>query len=357
MPRSAATSKAGQLVANRRPLPAEVWERWPDKKLLELRLCDLDLKIEGTWLEGCIQALYEELENRRLLVRPHTWLSNEWFCPAGIPGIAIPFYLAHPRLKKLEAKMMLEVEGGTPRQCKQLLRHEAGHAIEHAFELRRRRRWQKMFGKSSKRYPDSYRPNPTSKRFVQHLPLWYAQSHPDEDFAETFAVWLTPRSRWRERYKTWPAIRKLEYVDELMREIAGQKPKITSRKRIDPLPELRMTLRAYYDEKRERYQPDYNDIYDLELRRLFADGAQTREGISAAQFLTRNRQRIRQMVARWTGEYELTLDTVLREMIGRCRELRLRAVGDEDELVKNFLVIFTAKVVHYVHHNREWHPL
>ena len=25
-----------------------------------------------------------------------------------------------------------------------------------------------------------------------HLDPWYAQSHPDEDFAETFAVWLTP---------------------------------------------------------------------------------------------------------------------------------------------------------------------
>ena len=28
----------------------------------------------------------------------------------------------------------------------------------------------------------------------------YAASHPEEDFAETFAVWLTPRSNWRQSF-------------------------------------------------------------------------------------------------------------------------------------------------------------
>ncbi len=129
----------------------------------------------------------------------------------------MPFYLAHPRLARLERKMFKEVEGGTQRQCMQILRHEAGHIVQHAYALHRRRKWQEMFGRSSSPYPESYRPNPNSRDYVQHLPRWYAQSHPDEDFAETFAVWLTPRSNWRQRYAEWPgALEKLEFVDELM---------------------------------------------------------------------------------------------------------------------------------------------
>ena len=124
---------------------------------------------------------------------------------------------------------MQEVEGGTRRQCLQLLRHEAGHAVHHAFKLQRRRRWTNIFGKSSEPYPDYYQPNPASKRFVHYLDLWYAQSHPDEDFAETFAVWLDPRSNWRRRYRSWPALTKLEFVDELMEELAGKGLRLSSR--------------------------------------------------------------------------------------------------------------------------------
>ncbi|MEZ4270347.1 MAG: putative zinc-binding metallopeptidase [Myxococcota bacterium] len=114
------------------------------------------------------------------------WLGEEWFCPAGIPGFAVPFYLAHPRLMRLERKMMLEAEGSNLSWCMKLLRHETGHAIQNAFRLHQRRLWQRMFGKSSQAYPKSYQPNPSSRSYVLNLYLWYAQSHPDEDFAETF---------------------------------------------------------------------------------------------------------------------------------------------------------------------------
>ena len=173
--------------------------------------------------------------------------------PGDVPGIAIPFYLAHPRLMKLERKMMIDVEGGTWPECMGILRHEAGHAVQHAYQLQRRRRWQQLFGPSSKRYPNYYRPNPASRRYVQHLPLWYAQSHPDEDFAETFAVWLAPRSNWRTRYAGWPALKKLEYVDELMAEIAGKRPLLTTRERVDPLSRLTQTLAEHYQKKQAYY--------------------------------------------------------------------------------------------------------
>src|SRR4051794_14876016 len=191
------------------------WASWPDEKLLQLRMKDLGVTVEGTWLERCVKHLHEELAQKGLRIRPHTWISSEWFSSDDTPGIAIPFYLAHPRLMRLERKMIIDVEGGNVPECMRILRHEAGHVMQHAYGLQTRRRWQRLFGRSSRRYPNYYRPNPASRRYVQHLPLWYAQSHPDEDFAETFAVWLTPRSNWRSRYATWPALEKLKYVDQL----------------------------------------------------------------------------------------------------------------------------------------------
>src|SRR5712671_7614381 len=211
------------------------WATLPDEQLLGLRLKDLKVTVDGTWLEACLGTLHEELEERGIRARPHAWISSEWFSPENTPGIAIPFYLAHPRLMQLERKMILDVEGGTLPECLRILRHEAGHALQHAYQLHRRRRWQKLFGRSSTRYPSYYRPNPASRNHVQHLRLWYAQSHPDEDFAETFAVWLTPRSSWRKRYEGWPALKKLQYVDELMAELAGRKPVLSRRTEVEPL--------------------------------------------------------------------------------------------------------------------------
>ena len=226
------------------------WETLSDEQLLKRRLSSLRVTVKGTWLEDCVSSLHEELEERGIRLRPHAWISSEWFSPHSTPGIAIPFYLAHPRLMKLEKKMMLDVEGGTWSECMAILRHEAGHTVQQAYQLHRRRRWQQLFGLSSKRYPLYYRPNPASRRYVQHLRLWYAQSHPVEDFAETFAVWLRPRSNWRTRYAGWPALKKLEYVDELMDEIAGKRPLLTSRERVDPLHELSETLGSHYQKNR-----------------------------------------------------------------------------------------------------------
>src|SRR3977135_2725874 len=199
-----------------------VWASWSNEKLLTLPMSQLGVTFDGAFLSAQIQQLYAELEARQLLFRPHLWLSNEWFTPDGVPGIAVPFYLAHPRLAKLELEQMLEVEGGTPEWCMRILRHEAGHAVDNAYKLRQRRRRQQVFGPSYKAYPQFYDPRPYSKSFVLHLDSWYAQSHPDEDFAETFAVWLTPNSEWRQRYAGWPAAKKLHYMDRLMRARSGR---------------------------------------------------------------------------------------------------------------------------------------
>jgi hypothetical protein len=323
------------------------WAALSDEELLELRFKDLKLTIAGTWLEDCMLALHEELAASGLRVRPHAWISSEWFSPDNTPGIAIPFYLAHPRLMRLERKMIIDVEGGTWAECMAILRHEAGHVVQHAYALARRREWQRLFGPTSQHYPRYYRPNPASRHYVQHLRLWYAQSHPDEDFAETFAVWLRPRSNWRTRYAGWPALKKLEYVDRLIGEVANERPVLTKRERVDPLGTLDETLGEHYRKKQALYAFETPKTYDRDLRRLFpADPASRRRSEAASLFLRRHRARVRKRVAKWTGEYQLTLDAVLDDMIARCRELNLRAVGPEQKLVMDFTILLTAKTMH-----------
>jgi hypothetical protein len=181
---------------------------------------------------------------------------------------------------------------------------------------------------------------------VQHLRLWYAQSHPDEDFAETFAVWLRPRSHWRARYAGWPALKKLEYVDELMKEIADKRPMLTHRETVDPIGKLTQTLGEYYKKKRALYVVDTPKTYDRDLRRLFSADPRHHRSEAASAFIRRNRAAVRELVSKWTGEYQLTFDAVLDDMIQRCRELNLRAVGPERKLIMEFTVLLTAKTMH-----------
>lgn len=336
------------------------WARLPDEQLLALRFKDLGVKLEGTWLEDCLDRLHDELDRRNLRVHPHAWIGEEWFSPDNALGISVPFYLAHPRLERLERRQILDVEGGTVRECLRIMRHEAGHVVQNAFRLHRRRRWQRLFGCSSTRYPRYYRPDPTSKNYVQHLRPWYAQAHPDEDFAETFAVWLRPRSDWRKRYSDWPAIAKLRYVDEIMREIAGERPLLSAHRRfVDPANRLATTLGEHYRRKQAIYAIHAPTVYDRDLRRIFTDDPRHRRSQTAVRFLRRNRAEIRQQVARWTQEHQLTLDTILDDMIDRCRELKLRAVGPERRLRADFTVLFTATAIRalYGPARRRWFAL
>lgn len=334
------------------------WEALPDKELLDVPLRRLGVRIEGTWIEECLDELHDELARRDLRFRPHAWLSSDWFVPDAVPGIAIPFYLAHPRLMQLERKQMLEVEGGTRPEMMKILRHECGHALDHAYRLGRDRERRELFGDPSKSYPDHYRPNPASRRYVLHLRLYYAQSHPVEDFAETFAVVIASRTNgWRKRYADWPALRKLEYVDVLLDRLAKQRPANNDRRKPDSLPTLTMTLREYYADKRERYLVSYPDIYDADLRKLFSDDPRHHRRELASRFIRRNSAEIRKLVSSFTGEYEFTLNQVLKDMIGRARELKLRAAGPERRLKMEFAILLTVKTMDFHYSRRNWFAL
>jgi len=327
------------------------WTLLPDERLLDVRLCDLRLSLRISPLRERIARLRRELRGRGLRFDPHFWISDEWFTPDGVSGIAVPFYLAHPRLTRLELGQMLEVEGGTEEWCMNILRHEAGHAVDNAYQLRRRRQRQRLFGRSSTRYPEIYRPRPYSKRYVVHLDHWYAQAHPDEDFAETFALWLAhPPEVWRSRYADWPALKKLEYVHEVMGELAGREPPLLDRRKVDPLEEQTKTLREHYSARRAHYGVAFPaEAYDRDLRRLFSDRHEHRHHGTALSFVRRYRRDVRRTVARWTGAYQYAIDQVLGDVISRCRALDLRIAGTEEQAKRDFAVLLTVHVMNYLH--------
>lgn len=315
------------------PGPRSVaWEKLSDDQLLSLRFCDLKLTIQGTELQDGIDRLYRELSMRGIRFRPHCWLAQEWFSPDGIPGIAIPFYLAHKRLVSLERRFMREAEGGNRNWLMRILRHEAGHAVDSAYRLRRLKSWRSVFGPASLPYPDTYRPRPGSRRFVQHLGAWYAQAHPTEDFAETFAVWLKPNSPWRREYQGWPAYAKLEFIDQLARDIGQRKPLIADRSTIEDVTQETGTLREHYEQKLARYRLPRRSGADELLLKVFTTVPRTRRSPKAASVLREMRVPLRQQIQRSGAFSEYLVHQVMRLMIQRCENLGLYVRGSRREL-------------------------
>jgi hypothetical protein len=326
------------------------WAAYRDEELLAMRICDLGVRIGGE-LEACIGRLHTELGARGLTLFPECYLGDEWFTPTGRALIAVPFYLAHPRLRALELKQMLEVEGGTPESCLTLLRHECGHAFDHVYRFSHQPRWQKLFGRTDDdETPDVYHPRPYSKSFVRHLGNWYAQAHPDEDFAETFAVWLTLQpAEWRERYRGWKALAKLEYVNEIMREVAGTKVRVKKGRtgRIAEASRMKKTLARHYAERRKLNAEDFPDFYDADLRALFEQGDPS--GESAARFMRQNRKIIVPTLVRWTGQHKYTVDQLVRRLTLRCESLGLQAPVRRERLLFDIGAYLSALVTNHLH--------
>ncbi len=239
-------------------------------QLLDTRICDLPLDLNHHWIRRNILRLNAELKSQSIDLEPHIWISDDWFSPDGVAGFAIPFFIAHPRLIALEKEMMGEAEGANPTWCMQLMRHEMGHAIDNAFRLRRNKRRQALFGLTSTPYPESYLPNKRSKDFVRHLNGHYAQAHPDEDWAETFALWLTPRSGWKSKYRGWNALKKLELVEEILTSLQGKAPLSQNKKELDHYQTIKTTLREYYRKKRIRHGKNKSKLFERDLKKIFA---------------------------------------------------------------------------------------
>src|SRR5437588_4784109 len=321
------------------------WAALSDEQLLECRISKFGLRLESTPLEPLIKQLYDELTAKGLVFHPRCHIGDEWFVPVGIPAIFVPFFLVHDRLRALERAMMLEVEGGTKEWFMKLIRHEAAHAYNYAYHLPRNKKWAQIFGQTSDdETPDSYRPRPFSRSYVVNLDDWYAQSQPDEDFAETFAVWLTPGLNWRTRYAGWKALRKLEYVDELMRSLADKPPLYAPKYRVAEYNCLNVKIKTYYARKRKLYEDTYPDFYDADLRQLFAAPA----GIKASVYLQRRRRRLLNAICQWTNENKFRVNQLLARMTRRCDQLGLHVLNDDPQQDFRVSAFITTLVMNYL---------
>jgi len=324
-------------------------------ELLKTPVSKLSLAVDGSPLERYVRRLSREMEAKRFRFKPEVYLTDGWGCPDRSPVIGIPFYLADPRLSRLEEEQTGEVEDS--RTIMMLLRHEAGHAVNYAYRLWRRPSWGEIFGRFSKPYRDSFRPDRMSRHYVRHIAVYpygrtYAQKHPDEDFAETFAVWLTPRSGWRQRYRNWPVIRKLLYVDRLMKDIRRELPESRNSRRLLPVDRMNLTLAEHYGKKAERFRRDARGYVDDSLRDAFpASRGQVLR--PAAALFRRYRERLVERVVHWSVLTPAEAETLVRKLEARAAALKLSyRPGAEGERLMDVVSLVIALALDYAYTGR-----
>jgi len=303
---------------NRSPLTSTMVREVGLQKLLSTRICDLDLRPEGTLAE-CVEQVIGELRERGITFVPAYYLGEDDFWTADrAVSVNIPWYLANPTLWRLVNDHLFEY---SREEVLMYLRHEAGHAINYAFELWRRRDWTQTYGDFRRQYRDVYNPNPWSRDYVRYLHragmYHYAQKHPDEDWAETFAVWVDPASHWRRRYRDWQvALAKLEYIDRIIgieRACRGTPTNVRLGLRV-PYTEIKETVAEYFDigdtldQDLLEYRKDLLDIFPRRPPRPRALGirqratSQTVSAQSAARFIQQHQSVLVDRISRWIGD-------------------------------------------------------
>ena len=316
-------------------------------ELLSRKISELSLTIQGTRLEALVNQLYHELANANIAFKPKTYLADEWGCPHRVPVIGIPFYLSDPELSQLEGQLT-GIDAEDEAEVMMYLRHEAGHAFNYAYRLYAKAAWRRLFGQFSRPYTDEYQPVPFSAKFVRHLPGWYAQKHPDDDFAETFAVWLTPGSDWQKQYAATPALSKLRYVDNVVRQY-GQKPPIVTGETLDtPVQELTMTLKRWYETGSDANHVGLNLHRTLnnDLRRLFP----AEQGQPAADIMRANRHQLIREVNHWTGMNRKLLGALIDELLERVQSLGLKMQPERASAhIMSASVFITTLVMNYLY--------
>ena len=327
-----------------------VFEKAPREvqEILGKPISQLGLKLEGSPLEPLVQRLYRELDRKGLKkFRPPCYLTDEWGCPSGEPIIGIPFYLADPRLSYLE-KEINDLE--TRRQVMMYLRHEAGHALNYAYGLYKTPEWKQIFGPYRRRYRDDYRPVAFSRSYVRHMEGWYAQKHPDEDFAETFAVWLTPGSGWRKRYQGWPALEKLRYVDRIAKQFGDTTPLRPRGRKDITTDDMEATVQDFYLAVLND-QPSPGDLpLDSDLQDIFKVGRRRKIGVRpAAELLRDNRQALVEKLTYWTGVQRPLVRRLVEAMETRVEQLGLMAdIKKDREYLTEITVYATALAMNYI---------
>jgi len=314
--------------------------------LLNARICDLGLTIEGSGVDRFVQQLYRELEDKRIMkFRPVCYLTDEWGCPSGEPTIGIPFYLARPDLAQIERENN-DLED--TREIMKYLRHEAGHAFNYAYRLHRTPEWKQIFGPYRRPYRENYRPVLFSRDYVRYLPGWYAQKHPDEDFAETFAVWMTPRSNWRKKYRGWGAMAKLQYMDRIGRDLGNVDP---LRKRGTPditVQDMEMTIAEFYRHETEQ-MPLLDVNVDDDLTAVFRRIVRKNNAEPAQSFLERHRKTLIDQIASWTAMPRPLVRKLMESVAKRSAEMGLTVdKRKQPEQLSEFTVFITTMIMNHL---------
>jgi putative zinc-binding metallo-peptidase len=336
-------------MLNAETLPLE------SRELLSKRISSLGLKLEGSPVEASVHKLLKEIERKGIRrFQPGFYLTDEWGCPDGEPVIGIPFYLADPRLAQIEKQTNdLEAE----REVMMYLRHEAGHAINYAYRLFAAPDWRRLFGPFHRPYNDHYRPVPFSRRFVRHIEGWYAQKHPDEDFAETFAVWLTPRSNWRRSYKSWPALRKLRYVDRIMRDLRERDP-IVAQGEVDlTVEDMNVTVEEFYKRSTRLNGVAVNVSLETDLAGFFRPPGQRRKGIRPAwELIEEIRPLLTDKITYWTGVKRSVVRALVERMVRTSKDLNLYAeCGREHQDAVELTAYGTTLAMNYLTRGKFFH--
>ncbi len=321
------------------------------RALLEARIKDLKLHLSGTPLEKYIHQLYDELEAKGISLRPECYLSDQWGCPSGVPVIGIPFYLADPNLYSIEAHLGAGAE--SEREILIYLRHEAGHCFNYAFKLYETDTWRKLFGDYSKPYKEEYKPQPFSRKYVVNISGWYAQKHPDEDFAETFAVWLTPGSDWQRRYAGWGALKKLQYVEGTVERLGRSTPVVQLDSKDMAVDEMEGTVLDHYRQRNlaEKMDLQLREQLDQDLYDLFEPaGAATAK---AETLIRAERQSLIQAVTHYSGVSRAVVRSVVDHLVERTAALALTVHLDKTrEYLARLTSLVTALAMNYLYTDR-----
>jgi hypothetical protein len=332
-------------LALRGPVTKSVGWEAERSELLGRQISALGLTVRGSRVERLVARLDEELGARGIAFRPPVYLSDEWGCPDGSPIIGVPFYLADERLERIEEEHAGSVEGDE--EAMRYLRHEAGHAMNYAFRIHERPDFESTFGNYARPYREHFAANPLSRDHVRHILGWYAQKHPDEDFAETFAVWLTPDLDWRTEYAGWPALQKLEWLDDVMSSMADRIPEAPAVTEDDmPVEAMHWTVGDHYSADELLALGDGRQ-FDRDLTRIFTRARRAEDSEGAAAYLARHEAELMARIGYWAGVSPGVVRSLVRTLRERAAAMDLRVLEREATSLIELTAFGTAVLLHW----------
>jgi hypothetical protein len=327
------------------------------QKLLQSRICDLTLKVEDT-LFDCLAQVTGELRAKGITFIPGYYLGDDDFWTADrATSVNVPWYLANTLLWQIVNDHLFEYSRD---EVLMYLRHETGHAINYAFELWKRKDWTQTFGEFRRPYRDVYSSNSWSREYVRYLHragmYHYAQKHPDEDFAETFAVWLDPTSRWRRRYRDWQvALAKLEYIDRII-DVEGVCRGTPHNQRMGKrvgFETIKETVADYLDIA-HAVDPDLVE-YRRDLLEIFPRRSErarsTQNALSAARFIQQHQRVLTDKIGGWIGDSDRrVISRFLRQLQALCTyEHLVVPESQRNEKLVDLTIVATWHVLDGIH--------